>query len=350
MATHPTTDPLIRLEGLTKHFPIHKGFFNRKVGEVHAVTDIDLAIYPGETLGLVGESGCGKSTVGRCILQLLRPTEGSVYLEGTDLTRLSNSALRPLRKDMQIIFQNPYSSLNPRMAIGETIAEPLKIHHVAGGAELTRRVYDLLEMVGLPRDAFYRYPHEFSGGQRQRVGIARAIALNPKFIVADEPVSALDVSIQAQILNLLDDLKKEFNLTYLFIAHNLSVVEYISDRVVVMYLGKIAEVAPAGELYERPLHPYTQALLSAIPIPDPEASHEHRLRLEGDLPSPAHPPSGCRFHTRCPYATEICKEKEPQGIEYFPGHIGYCHHIPTINNLSFDPAAHLSSETGSAST
>ncbi len=331
------TRPLIELQGLTKHFPIRKGFFNRQVGEVHAVTDIDLTIYPGETLGLVGESGCGKSTVGRCILQLLRPTAGKVFLDTgeapCDLTRLPNRALRPLRRDLQIVFQNPYSSLNPRITIGETIAEPLRIHHVHRGAALTERVYALLDMVGLPRDAFHRYPHEFSGGQRQRVGIARAIALNPRFIVADEPVSALDVSVQAQILNLLDDLKKEFNLTYLFIAHNLSVVEYISDRVVVMYLGKIVEVAPARELYERPLHPYTQALLSAIPVPDPDVVHEKRLVLEGDLPSPAQPPSGCRFHTRCPYVTEVCKEKEPEGVEYLPGHIGYCHHIPTINSL-----------------
>lgn len=333
-----TTQPLIELQGLTKHFPIRKGFFNRQVGQVHAVTDIDLAIFPGETLGLVGESGCGKSTVGRCILQLLRPTAGQVLLETPDgnredLTRLPSQALRPLRKDLQIVFQNPYSSLNPRMTIGDTIAEPLQIHQVYRGATLTERVYELLDMVGLPRDAFHRYPHEFSGGQRQRVGIARAIALNPRFIVADEPVSALDVSVQAQILNLLDDLKKEFQLTYLFIAHNLSVVEYISDRVVVMYLGKIVEVAPAQELYERPLHPYTQALLSAIPVPDPNVAHEKRMVLEGDLPNPAHPPSGCRFHTRCPYATDVCKTQEPEGIEYLPGHIGYCHHIPTINSL-----------------
>lgn len=334
----PETEPFIRLEGLTKHFPIRKGFFNRTVGWVQAVTDINLEIYPGETLGLVGESGCGKSTLGRCILQLIRPSAGKVYIGEKELTCLTNREIRPLRKEMQIVFQNPYSSLDPRMTIGQTVAEPLEIHRVVRGPALKKRVYELLDMVGLPKDAYVRYPHEFSGGQRQRVGIARAIALNPKFIVADEPVSALDVSIQAQILNLLDDLKKEFNLTYLFIAHNLSVVEYISDRVVVMYLGKIAEVAPADQLYERPLHPYTQALLHAIPIPDPtrnavaKALQEKSL-LHGDLPSPANPPKGCRFHTRCPYATEICREKEPEGIEYLPKHIAYCHHTVEINHL-----------------
>ncbi len=325
--------PLVELKGLTKHFPIHKGFFNRKVGEVQAVTDIDLTIYPGETVGLVGESGCGKSTVGRCILQLLRPTSGEVFLNGQELTQLSNRAIRPLRRNMQIVFQNPYSSLNPRMTIGDTLSEPLKIHKTTSGKALIQEVYHLLDMVGLPRDSFQRYPHEFSGGQRQRIGIARAIALKPQFIVADEPVSALDVSVQAQILNLLDDLKKEFNLTYLFIAHNLSVVEYISDRVVVMYLGKLAEVAPARELYKNPLHPYTKALLSAIPVPDPDVDHSQRTFLEGDLPNPANPPSGCRFHTRCPHTTDVCRTKTPEGIEYQPGHIGYCHHIPKLNHL-----------------
>lgn len=325
--------PLIRLEKVSKHFPIHKGFFNRKVGEVQAVTEVDLSIFSGETLGVVGESGCGKSTLGRSILQLLRPTGGHVYLDNTDLTTLNNSQLRPLRRDMQIVFQNPYSSLDPRMTIGETIAEPLKVHNLYKGSALIKRVHELLDMVGLPRDAFRRYPHEFSGGQRQRVGIARAIALNPRFIVADEPVSALDVSIQAQILNLMDDLKKEFNLTYMFIAHNLSVVEYISDRVAVMYLGKIVELAPAASLYKKPLHPYTQALLSAIPLPDPTIDLSKRVLLQGDLPSPSNPPSGCRFHTRCPYAVERCKVEVPQGIEYLPGHTAYCHLVPEINNL-----------------
>jgi oligopeptide transport system ATP-binding protein len=325
--------PLIRLEKVRKHFPIHKGFFNRKVGEVQAVTDIDLNIYTGETLGVVGESGCGKSTLGRSILQLLRPTSGHVFLDDTDLTVLNNRQLRPLRRDMQIVFQNPYSSLDPRMTIGDTVAEPLKVHNLYKGAALTRRVAELLDMVGLPRDAVRRYPHEFSGGQRQRVGIARAIALNPRFIVADEPVSALDVSIQAQILNLMDDLKKEFNLTYLFIAHNLSVVEYISDRVAVMYLGKIVEVAPAASLYKNPLHPYSKALLSSIPIPDPTVDLSQRVLLQGDLPSPSNPPSGCRFHTRCPYVVEKCRQEAPQEVEYLPGHFAYCHFVPKINNL-----------------
>ena len=334
-----TQQPLIRLAGVTKHFPIHKGFFNRKVGEVQAVTEIDLTIFQGETLGVVGESGCGKSTLGRCILQLLRPTAGHIYLDDQDLTTLSNRQLRPLRRDMQMIFQNPYSSLDPRMTVGETIAEPLQVHHLHQGPALTQRVYELLDMVGLPRDAYRRYPHEFSGGQRQRVGIARAISLNPRFIVADEAVSALDVSVQAQILNLLGDLKNAFNLTYLFIAHNLSVVEYISDRVAVMYLGKIAEVAPAGELYHNPLHPYTKALLSAIPVPDPSVNHSQRTLLQGDLPNPANPPTGCRFHTRCPYVVDRCKQEVPEGIEYLPGHIGYCHRIPEINNLPNWPAS-----------
>jgi oligopeptide transport system ATP-binding protein len=295
---------------------------------------VDLDIFRGETLGLVGESGCGKSTIGRSILQLIRPSAGQVFLDQQELTQLSNKALRPLRKDMQIIFQNPYSSLDPRMSIGDTIAEPLEIHQVSQGPALRKRVSELLDLVGLPQDAATRYPHEFSGGQRQRVGIARAIALNPKFIVADEPVSALDVSIQAQILNLLDDLKKEFNLTYLFIAHNLSVVEYISDRVAVMYLGKIVEIAPSHALYERPLHPYTQALLSAIPIPDPTAKKPDRVLLEGDLPSPANPPSGCRFHTRCPYAVDKCKTDVPEGVEYLPGHVAYCHRIPELQHFN----------------
>ncbi|MBX2860746.1 MAG: ATP-binding cassette domain-containing protein [Vampirovibrio sp.] len=306
--------PLIQLEKLSKHFPIHKGFFNQKVGEIKAVTEVDLTIHRGETLGLVGESGCGKSTIGRSILQLLRPSNGKVLLENRDLTQLSTGQLRPVRKDMQIVFQNPYSSLNPRMTVGDIVAEPLEIHRILKGKALKDRVFELLDMVGLPKDAYGRYPHEFSGGQRQRVGIARAIALNPKFIVADEPVSALDVSVQAQILNLLDDLKKEFNLTYLFIAHNLSVVEYISDRVAVMYLGKIVEVAPAKELYEKPLHPYTQALLSAIPIPDPDAKHDDRKLLEGDLPSKKH------VHTvvRTPNGNDYGKDLLRQHLETHP--------------------------------
>ena len=288
---------LVRLEHVTKNFPIRKGFFNRTVGQVQAVTDVSLDIYRGETLGIVGESGCGKSTLGRCILQLIRPTSGHVSFEGQDLTRLSTGQLRSIRRDMQIVFQNPYSSLDPRMKIGSTLAEPFQIHRVASGAALRKEVSRLLDLVGLPQSAMQRFPHELSGGQRQRVGIARALALNPKFIVADEPVSALDVSIQAQILNLMMDLKRELGLTYLFIAHNLSVVEYISDRVAVMYLGKLAEVGSARQVYEKPLHPYSKALLSAISVPDPDYDHSGRILLEGDLPSPANPPSGCRFPT-----------------------------------------------------
>ncbi|MEB3287539.1 MAG: dipeptide ABC transporter ATP-binding protein [Vampirovibrionales bacterium] len=326
------TEPLIQLEHLSKRFPIRKGLFNRQVGEVQAVSDINMSIYPGETLGLVGESGCGKSTLGRCILQLIRPSEGKVIYAGQDLAKLSHQALRPLRKDLQIVFQNPYSSLNPRMTIGDTLAEPLQIHRLATGSGMRSRVQELLDMVGLPRDAAERYPHEFSGGQRQRVGIARALALNPRFIVADEPVSALDVSVQAQILNLLQSLKKDLGLTYLFIAHNLSVVEYISDRVMVMYLGQIVEIAPAKTLYKNPLHPYTKALMSAIPLPDPVLARkeDNRIRLVGDLPNPANPPAGCRFHTRCPYATQRCQVEVPQAVEYEPGHTAYCYRIPEI--------------------
>ncbi len=339
-----TTDaPLVRLDKVSKHFPIHRGFFNRQVGSVQAVNNISLNIYTGETLGVVGESGCGKSTLGRTILQLLRPTQGEVYLEEDALSVKSGDELRPLRRNMQMVFQNPYSSLNPRMTVGDIVAEPLQVHRLAKGPALTQEVYRLLEMVGLPQDAYGRYPHEFSGGQRQRIGIARALALKPKFIVADEPVSALDVSVQAQILNLLDDLKSQLNLTYMFIAHNLSVVEYISDRVAVMYLGSIVELAPSKQLYDKPLHPYTQALLSAVPVPDPDFDTSHRILLEGDLPSPSDPPSGCRFHTRCPYVTDVCKTDVPPA--YIDGvgvdndavitretHVAYCHHVEAIQN------------------
>jgi oligopeptide/dipeptide ABC transporter ATP-binding protein len=319
-------EPLLRCKNLTRHFPIRKGFFNRTVGAVQAVSNVSFDLYPGETLGLVGESGCGKSTLGRCVLQLIRPTAGQVFLEGEELTTRSDKALRPLRQKMQIVFQNPYSSLDPRMTIGDAIAEPLVIHRLAQGAALRQRVSELIDRVGLPKDAAERYPHEFSGGQRQRVGIARALALNPKFIVADEPVSALDVSVQAQILNLLDDLQQSLGLSYLFIAHNLGVVEYISDRVAVMYLGQIVELAPKAALYQNPLHPYTQALLSAAPIPDPSRRGHPRLLLEGDLPSPANPPTGCRFHTRCPHVIDRCKSEmptlQPLGA---PGHQVACH-------------------------
>ncbi len=330
---HPQArqEKLISLENVTKSFPIKKGFFNRTVGQIQAVTNVSLDIYKGETLGIVGESGCGKSTLGRCILQLIRPTSGRVLFEGQDLTQLNNRQMRPIRRDMQIVFQNPYSSLDPRMTIGNTLAEPFLIHNMARGKKLRDEVRGLLDLVGLPSSAINRYPHELSGGQRQRVGIARAIALKPKFIVADEPVSALDVSVQAQILNLMMDLKKEFGLTYLFIAHNLSVVEYISDRVAVMYLGKIIETAPARQLYEKPLHPYTQALLSAISIPDPDFDHSKRILLEGDLPSPANPPSGCRFHTRCPYKIEVCEQVVPENETFLPDHIAQCHRVREIS-------------------
>jgi oligopeptide/dipeptide ABC transporter ATP-binding protein len=319
------TPPLITVSNLSKRFPIRKGFFGRTVGHIHAVSDVSFDIAPGETLGLVGESGCGKSTLGRCLLQLIPPSEGSVLLDGQELVGLPGKRLRPLRRDMQIIFQNPYSSLDPRMSIGDTLAEPLQIHKLAKGKVLRKRVLELLDRVGLPQDAYYRYPHEFSGGQRQRVGIARALALNPKFIVADEPVSALDVSIQAQILNLLMDLKRDMGLTYLFISHNLSVVEHISDRVAVMYLGQMVEWGSVDDLYHRSLHPYTKALLSAIPIPDPDIHKPERILLSGDLPDPAHPPSGCRFHTRCPFVVDQCKTDVPQPEELELGHWVRCH-------------------------
>ena len=323
------TPPLVEVKGLRKEFPIRKGFFNQKVGSVQAVSDVSFNIYKGETLGLVGESGCGKSTLGRCLLQLLQPTAGEVWMEGRELGSLSNAELRAQRRDMQIIFQNPYSSLNPRMRVDDIIAEPFIIHRLAKGPELTEKVHKLLDTVGLPREAASRYPHEFSGGQRQRIGIARALALQPKLIVADEPVSALDVSIQAQILNLLNDLKSEFGLTLLFIAHNLSVVEHISDRVMVMYLGKIAEIGSAESLYHEAKHPYTQALLQAIPVADPKlarARRKQRHLLEGDPPNPAAPPSGCRFHTRCPQADERCSSEIPEEQIFGVNQRVYCHY------------------------
>jgi oligopeptide transport system ATP-binding protein len=321
-----TSEPLVRVENLVMHFPIYRGVIRRQVGAVRAVDGVTFDIQSGETLGLVGESGCGKTTVGRTILQLYRPTAGKVYFMGTDLTRLKGEELRRMRREMQMIFQDPYASLNPRMTIGEIVGEPLLVHGIAKGKELEDRVAELLQLVKLNPAFASRYPHEFSGGQRQRVGIARALALNPKFIVCDEPISALDVSIQAQVINLLEELQEKFHLTYLFVAHDLSVVRHISNRVAVMYLGIIVEIAEKNELYEHPLHPYTQALLSAVPIPDPVAEAQRkRIILEGDVPSPVNPPSGCRFRTRCPIARPICAEQVPQLRELGSGHYVACH-------------------------
>lgn len=320
---------LVRVKNLKKHFPIMRGILRREVGAVQAVDGISLNIYKGETLGLVGESGCGKSTAGRTILQLLTPTAGEVQFGDQVLTQMSKSEIRKVRRDMQMIFQDPYASLNPRMTVGTIVGEPLQIHNIGDSKERTLRVQELLVLVGLNPYFINRYPHEFSGGQRQRIGIARALATNPSFIVADEPISALDVSIQAQVVNLLDDLKAELGLTYLFIAHDLSMIRYISDRVAVMYLGRIVELSERDEVFEHPLHPYTQALLSAIPIPDPEKEEKRqRLILEGDVPSPANPPSGCRFHPRCSYATEICSEVDPEFRDLGDGkaHWVACHH------------------------
>ena len=316
--------PLLRVKNLKKYFPIRGGLFSREVARVHAVDDITFEIMKGETLGLVGESGCGKSTTGRCILRLIEPTAGEVWFGDQNVTTLDKRSLRHLRRDMQIIFQDPYASLNPRMTVGSIIGEALVIHKLAKTKrEREERVVHLLETVGLSSDHLRRYPHEFSGGQRQRIGIARALAVSPKLIVADEPVSALDVSIQAQVINLLEDLQKQFNLTYLFIAHDLSVVEHISTRVAVMYLGKIVEIAPAKELYNNPKHPYTEALLSAVPIPDPAVKRK-RILLEGDVPSPIKPPSGCRFHTRCPVRVPACSEHEQVLKQISPGHWVAC--------------------------
>lgn len=323
-------DVILRVENLKMHFPITEGIiFQRQVGAVKAVDGLNFEIKRGETLGLVGESGCGKSTTGRAILQLHRPTEGNVYFEGTDLTQIGGEQLRRMRREMQIIFQDPYASLNPRMTVGDIVGEPLEVHGLAKGKKKRERVQELLEVVGLNPYFINRYPHEFSGGQRQRIGVARALAVNPDFIVCDEPISALDVSIQAQVINLLEDLQNEFGLTYLFIAHDLSVVRHISDRVAVMYLGKIVELADRIELYDNPLHPYTQALLSAVPVPDPEIEERReRVILEGDVPSPVNPPRGCVFHTRCPVVMDVCREEpEPPFKDAGDGHYVACHRV-----------------------
>jgi oligopeptide transport system ATP-binding protein len=318
---------LMHVKDLVKHFPITQGIvIQRQVGAVRAVDGISFDIHKGETLGLVGESGCGKSTTGRTILQLYRPTSGNVVFDDVDLVKLKGNDLRKMRKKMQMIFQDPYASLNPRMTISEIIGEPLVVHNVASGKDVEQRVEHLLELVGLSPTFANRFPHEFSGGQRQRIGVARALALQPSFIVCDEPISALDVSIQAQVVNLLEDLQTQFNLTYLFIAHDLSMVRHISDRVAVMYLGVIVELASRDEIYHSPLHPYTQALLSAVPIPDPFAeSQRKRVILQGDVPTPTNPPSGCRFRTRCPIAQPACAESRPEFRELKPGHFVACH-------------------------
>ncbi len=319
---------LVKVENLKKYFPITRGIvFQKEIGAVRAVDDISFEIHRGETLGLVGESGCGKSTTGRTIIQLYRPTSGKVYYQDRDLTDLKGGDLRHLRRNMQIIFQDPYASLDPRMTVGNIIAEPLEIHGIGKSKKERReRVKELLRLVGLNPYFINRYPHEFSGGQRQRIGVARALALEPEFIVCDEPISALDVSIQAQVVNLLEELQNSLGLTYLFIAHDLSMVRHISDRTAVMYLGKIVELAEREELYNNPLHPYTQALLSAVPIPDPVAErNRQRVILEGDVPSPANPPPGCNFHPRCPIAEEICRAEEPEWREILPDHWVACH-------------------------
>ncbi len=316
---------MLRVESLVKHFPVKAGMFSRVSDFVRAVDGVSFHIDAGETLGLVGESGCGKSTTGRCILRLIEPTSGKVEFEGRDVITMGEDELRRLRRDVQIIFQDPYSSLNPRMSVGAIVGEALTIHSLAASArEYEERVVDLLETVGLAADHMRRYPHEFSGGQRQRIGIARALAVSPKLVVCDEPVSALDVSVQAQVINLLEDLQGKFNLTYLFIAHDLSVVEHISTRVAVMYLGRVVEIAPSRDLYTAPRHPYTEALLSAVPIPDPKV-RKKRIVLQGDVPNPIRPPRGCHFHPRCPKAFERCSRESPVLREVAPGHLAACH-------------------------
>jgi oligopeptide transport system ATP-binding protein len=326
-------DPLLEVEHLVKHFPIKSGIlFDREVASVRAVDDVSLTLHEGETLGLVGESGCGKSTFCRTAIQLLEPTSGSVRYRGRELVGLSRKQLRPLRREIQMIFQDPYASLNPRKRIGQIIGDPLQLHGLATGNQLRREVQQLMDRVGLQPEHYNRYPHEFSGGQRQRIGIARALALRPKLISADEPVSALDVSIQAQIINLLEDLQDEFGLSYVFVAHDLGVVRHVSDRIAVMYLGKIVERSPAVVLYERPIHPYSVALLSAVPIPDPKANAARKpVVLEGDVPSPVDPPPACRFHTRCPWATEICSQDEPPLADYGTGQAVACHHPRNVD-------------------
>lgn len=318
------TEPLLKVQGLKKYFPIRSGIFGKVSGQVKAVDDVSFYVNEGETLGIVGESGCGKSTTGRMLMRLLDPTEGSIEFQGQNLAKLSPAEMRKARRDIQMVFQDPYASLNPRHSIGQILEEPLIVHGIGDSKERKKRVSELLKIVGLSDYHAKRYPHQFSGGQRQRVGIARALMTNPKLIIADEPVSALDVSIQAQVLNLMQDLQKELKLTYIFIAHDLGVVRHISDRVGVMYLGKMVELSESEELYTNPLHPYTKGLLSAVPVPDPDFKREQIL-IEGDIPSPSNPPTGCAFHTRCPFKTDICSKVVPQLTEVEKGHSVACH-------------------------
>jgi peptide/nickel transport system ATP-binding protein len=339
----PPAETLLEVTGLEKHFPVTRGIiFQRKVGAVKAVDGLDFNVATGETLGVVGESGCGKSTMGRLLTRLLEPTGGKIVFEGHDITHMRTGKIRPLRRDVQIIFQDPYSSLNPRHTVGTIVGAPYRLQEIKTEHGVKRAVQDLLELVGLNPEHYNRYPHEFSGGQRQRIGIARALALRPKLIVCDEPVSALDVSVQAQVINLLEDLQEEFNLTYVFIAHDLSVVRHISDRVAVMYLGKIVELADQADLYTRPMHPYTVALMSAVPMPDPAARREReRILLKGDVPSPLNPPPACRFHTRCWKAQEVCRTVEPPLVDLLPGHQVACH-FPENPPDGYQPPAPVS--------